>query len=156
MLITFYCLWCQPLNELCLLFFLMVNQYTVKWFIRLQSSDPLNQTEPCPKLPQMGTSLKHRGDGQKLRQKTDSNRPCQPSTPRFKSDTCCCSFASKAPGNQEVCYHVVKVALSLPNKLKPHPPLSIVLPRFLRLTAPPLCHLSSIHSICVLFLPVCL
>lgn len=103
-----------------------------------------------PKLANMGTSLKQRGDGEKRRQKTDSDRPCQISTPRFKSDTCCCSLASKAPGNQEVCYHVVKVPLSFPNKLRlllllnPHP-LPVHHPAQVLLIKPLL--LSTLHSL---------
>lgn len=103
---------CEPLNELCLLFF-MVNQYIIRirwiiWFIPPQSNDLLKLVEPRQKLANTGYIIKakrwcwkHEATDRRI----DSGRSCQTSTPLFKSYTCC-----------SLCL-LVRLPLSLANKL---------------------------------------
>ncbi len=99
----------------------------------------------------------------KRRRKTDVDRPSQTLTPRFKSGTCChCSLALRPPATQKFVTTLSgsfwAFLISSDFYFYPAPILLCPLPRpcSAQQTASFLCHLSSIYSITVLILPVCL
>lgn len=85
--------------------------------------------EPCLKLPDNENIIKATRWLRKSKSRQTVDGLCEPSRPHFKSGTYFC-FSY----NQGLCYNLVKVPFSFPNKLQllpsPHPPLLIILHRF--------------------------